>query len=188
MQWLSFLKHSPDTEACQRRTCTDCPGPGLWRSPGRWSCGPAAEEIQSLGHKNYNISPTFCPQRAQTSKQKRHQNDWQLTFPLMSCSTMFSGLRSLCMILFSWRYWIPDPAATEQWFLHKDTPYLNHKGVERQKLWEDVPTSLSNERTSLSFRPQQFSGLLSNWNQHKHISITSVRIVHCFLSTKIEKT
>lgn len=37
--------YSPDTEACQRRTCTDCPGPGLWRSPGRWSCEPAAEEM-----------------------------------------------------------------------------------------------------------------------------------------------
>lgn len=40
---------------------------------------------------------------------------------------MFSGLRSLCMILFSWRYWIPDPAVIKQRFLLKDTTYLNQE-------------------------------------------------------------
>lgn len=44
-------------------------------------------------------------------RQTGSQQEAALTFPLTSCSTMFSGFRSLWMILFSWRYWIPDPAA-----------------------------------------------------------------------------
>lgn len=47
---------------------------------------------------------------SQTEQSKKGKSSW-FTFPLMSCSTIFSGLRSLCMILFSWRYWIPDPGA-----------------------------------------------------------------------------
>lgn len=47
-----------------------------------------------------------------TVRVKKHiTTEWQVTFPLISCSTMFSGLRSLWMILFSCRYWIPEPGA-----------------------------------------------------------------------------
>lgn len=54
------------------------------------------------------------------------------------------------------------------------------------QLWQDVPTSLSNDSTSLSFRPQQFSGLLSNCK--RHIKTTSVGSVHCCLGTNKDNT
>lgn len=38
---------------------------------------------------------------------------------------------------------------------------------ERRRKSQDIPTSLIKESTSLSFRPQQFSGLLSIWNPRK---------------------
>lgn len=115
-----------------------------------------------------------------TVKQKKHKTTkWQFTFPLISCSTMFSGLRSLCMILFSCRYWIPDPGAessgfTERWGSERHV-WMNKLHTEQTL---NIPTSLSNESTSLSFKPQQFSGLLSIWNPHKYSSITSAVNLH----------
>lgn len=70
--------------------------------------------------------------------------------------------------------------------LHKDTANVNQAGAQNNGLRQDVPTSLSNDSTSLSFRPQQFSGLLSNCNQH--ISTTLVGILHCLPGTNKEGT
>lgn len=44
---------------------------------------------------------------------------------------------------------------------------------ERRRTTLDIPTSLIKESTSLSFRPQQFSGLLSIWNPRKDNSYIS---------------
>lgn len=118
--------------------------------------------VNQLQKKRQNV---FCMSSLMCKQwQRRHPIDWLLTFPLMSCSTMFSGLRSLWMILFSWRYWIPDPASIKQ--RHNLTIIWTNTGTLRNSIRQDVPTSLSNDSTSLSFRPQQFSGLLSNWKQH----------------------
>lgn len=103
----------------------------------------------------------------------------QRTFPLISCSTMFSGLRSLCMILFSCRYWIPEPGAESTRFYRMLTLWDTRLTWRRETL--DVPTSLSKESTSLSFKPQQFSGLLNIWNPRKHNSL----YVH-WLNTRLQ--
>lgn len=49
---------------------------------------------------------------------------------------------------------------------------------ERRRKTLDIPTSLIKESTSLSFRPQQFSGLLSIWNPRKDNSYISGATLH----------
>lgn len=41
--------------------------------------------------------------------------------------------------------------------------------LSKRKVYKTLPMSLSSERTSLSFRPQQFSGLFNTWNEDKNL-------------------
>lgn len=101
---------------------------------------------------------------------------------------MFSGLRSLCMILFSWRYWIPDPAAIKQW-LYTKTRFISTKRVRKttnsdrtyQRRWAVTALHSPSDHSS-------FQVCLVTATNTKHISITSVGIVHCILGTNKGKT
>lgn len=66
---------------------------------------------------------------SQSNRNRLKTTACRVTFPLISCSTMFSGLRSLCMILFSCRYWIPDPGA------ENTVVKLNDKHLEDASEW-----------------------------------------------------
>lgn len=77
---------------------------------------------------------------------------WQFTFPLISCSTMFSGLRSLWMILFLCRYWIPEPGAGEPPVLLRESAERRRSRQGGGKLWTYPRRWLKKVLRSLSGR------------------------------------
>lgn len=115
--------------------------------------------IHTLQHQQHKNVDRFKTEHGDTFCVLVHK--YWVTFPLTSCSTMFSGLRSLCMILFSCKYWMPEPVYKDHSEISSMQTHNWYNYTQYNSGVQYIPTSLSRESTSLSFSPQQFSGLLS---------------------------